>query len=139
MPSSKLYLEDDARSGGIHIQGTRGSGKSTLASLIGLADFYRGYAVVIFEFQGGLIEQLIWRLRKLDFSREVRNRLLDRITYVDMSGQSGRVFGWPLLYKLPKDSLFHVSRRFPNLMEKLDPELASAPILGARALRNIGT
>jgi hypothetical protein len=124
---------------GIHIQATRGSGKSTLEAIIALADFVRGYPVVLFEVQGGLVEQLIWRLRELDFGREIRNALLDRIIYADMSGKYGRITSWPFLYKNPGDSLYAVSQRFIELTKKLDPNLSNAPILGSGALDFIAT
>jgi hypothetical protein len=95
----KVLLRDEARSSGIHIQATRGSGKSTLEAILALGDFLRGKPVVLFEVQGGLVEQLLWRFRHLD--KETIKRLLPKIVYIDMSGKSGRVVGWPLLYSLP--------------------------------------
>jgi hypothetical protein len=123
----------------MHVQATRGAGKSTLLAMLALGDWIRGKPVVLCDVQGGLVEQIIWRLRKVDFGREIRNALLERIEYVDMSGKSGRIYGWPFLYQLPGDSLHAVSQRFIELTKKLDPDLSSAPILGSGALDFIAT
>lgn len=133
--SSPLW--DEARNSGIHIQATRGSGKSSLEAIIALADLARGKPVVIFDVQGGLIEQLLWRLRFL--SSDTRKALVNKIDYVDMSGKSRQVVGWPLLYELPGDSLFDIARRFIQLVNRLDPNLVNAPMFGANALEYLGT
>lgn len=92
---------------------------------------------MLFEAQGGLVEQLLWRLRFLH--PDTRKAIVSRIVYVDMSGKRGSVIGWPLMYRLPGDSLYDVSRRFIELVKRLDPDLSNAPIMGANALDYLGT
>ena len=133
----KVYLQNAARSSGLHIQATRGSGKSTLEAIIALADFARDKPVVLFEVQGGLVEQLLWRLGHLD--KSTKRRLIPKIIYADMSGRADRIIGWPLLYRLPGDSLYDVSQRYIELIKRMDPDLSNAPILGANALDYLGT
>jgi hypothetical protein len=135
--NGKVKLSDSARTSGIHIQATRGSGKSTLEACIALADAARGKPVVLFEAQGGLVEQLLWRLRFLH--PDTRKAIVSRIVYVDMSGKRGSVSGWPLMYRLPGDTFYDIARRFPELVKRLDPDLTNAPIMGANALDFLGT
>lgn len=132
----RTLLYDAVRNNGIHLQATRGSGKSTLEAIIALADSARKHPVVLLEVQGGLVEQLLWRLRFLD--PDTRKSIVDRIVYVDMSGKSGRITGWPLLYQLPGDTLYGSAMRFPDLAKRLDPDLTNAPMFGANAMSDLG-
>jgi hypothetical protein len=133
-------LWNKGRSSGIHIQGSRGTGKGVLQAAIALGDFLRGIPVVLFEVQGGLVEHFLWYYMNLEkeFDEYKQQRLPD-IRYVDMSGKSGQITGWPLLYKLPGDSLYQVSQRFVDLILRLDPELSRAPIMGAGNFTEVAT
>jgi hypothetical protein len=134
---ARARISDQARSSGIHVQAARGSGKSSFLATLALFDFLRGVPTVIFEVQGGMTEQFLWQY--LHLPDEWKRELIDRIDYVDMSGRSGYVHGWPLLYKLEGDNPYQVAKRFINLIKRLDPDLAAAPILGANAMEYVGS
>jgi hypothetical protein len=56
-----------------------------------------------------------------------------------MSGTTGYVVPFPLYYNLGQDSLFAQSQRYLDVLRKIDPELAQAPIQGWNALWRVGT
>lgn len=133
-----LWLPDNARSMGIHIQAGKGSGKSRLMGrVLAFLDFIRGVPTVILDPNGPTIDNFLDKL--LWLPKEYQEKLWPRVIYVDMSGQSGRVVPFPLYYRLGQENLYTVSQRFLDVVRKVDPWLQSASIEGLNAVVRIGT
>jgi hypothetical protein len=138
LQSKLLWLPDDARSMGIHIQAGKGSGKSRLMGrLIAWLDFIRGVPLVIFDPHGPTIDNFLDKLTRLP--RELQERLWPRVLYVDMSGSSGYVVPFPLYYRLGNESLYDISQRYLDVVRKIDPYLQSASVEGWNPLWRTGT
>src|SRR5215216_1665618 len=136
--SKLLWLPDDARSMGIHIQAGKGSGKSRLMGrLIAWLDFVRGVPLVILDPHGPTIDNFLDKLTRMP--RELQERLWQRVLYVDMSGQSGQVIPFPLYYRLGNESLYDISQRYLDVVRKLDPYLQTASVEGWNPLWRTGT
>ena len=73
------------------------------------------------------------------FPKETQEKLGPRITYVDMSGQSGYVYPFPLYYRMGQESLYEVSQRYLDVVRKIDPFLQTASVEGWNALWRTGT
>src|SRR5262249_16954116 len=93
------WLNDSARSMGIHLIAGKGSGKSRLMGRgMGWQDFVRGVPVVMLDPVGPSIDNFIDKLTRLP--PKYQKRLWSRVMYVDMSGQGAQTVGWPLYYRL---------------------------------------
>ena len=133
-----LWLPDDSRNMGIHIMAGKGSGKSRLMGrLIAWLDFIRGVPQVIFDPHGPTIDNFLDKV--VHFPQETQVKLWRRITYVDMSGQSGYVYPFPLYYRMGQESLYEVSQRYLDVVRKIDPFLQTASVEGWNALWRTGT
>jgi hypothetical protein len=72
--------------------------------------------------------------------REYQERLWPRVTYVDMSGRGGYTVPFPIYYRLSDDdSLYDISQRYIEVIERLDPYLKTASVQGLNAIINLGT
>jgi hypothetical protein len=135
-----FLLPESHRDLGIHIMAGKGSGKSRLMGrAIAWQDFRNGHPLVILDPVGATIDNFLDKLIRLSRKEQLRRGVPDRITYVDMSGQGERVVPFPLYYRLGDESLFEVAQRYPQVLAKIDPHLASAPILGLNAVVKTGT
>ena len=136
--SNLLWLPDDARSMGIHVQAGKGSGKSRLMGrLIAWLDFIRGVPLVIFDPHGPTIDNFLDKVTRMP--REIQERLWPRILYLDMSGRSGHVIPFPLYYRLGTESLYDISQRYLDVIRKIDPYLQTASVEGWNPLWRTGT
>jgi hypothetical protein len=133
-----LWLLDDARSMGIHLQAGKGSGKSRLMGrVIAWLDFLRGVPTILFDPVGTSIDNFLDKMARLP--RELQERLWPRVRYVDMSGQYGHVCPFPLYYRLGDESLYEISQRVLDTIRKIDPYLQTASVEGWNALWETGT
>lgn len=133
-----LWIPDNSRSMGIHIQAGKGSGKSRMMGrLIAWLDFVRGVPLVIFDPHGPTIDNFLDKLTRMP--REIQERLWHRVIYVDMSGRSGQVIPFPLYYRLGGESLYEISQRYLDVIRKLDPYLQTASVEGWNPLWRTGT
>ena len=133
-----LWLPDDARSMGIHIMAGKGSGKSRLMGrTISWLDFIRGVPQVIFDPHGPTIDNFLDKFLRLP--PETQTSLRPRLQYIDMSGQSGYVYPFPLYYRNGTESLYEISQRFLDVVRKIDPYLQTASVEGWNALWRTGT
>lgn len=133
-----LWINDQARSMGIHIQAGKGSGKSRLMGrIIAWLDFIRGVPHVIFDPHGTTIDNFLDRIVRQP--KDIQEKLWPRILYVDMSGKSDSVIPFPLYYKLGGESLYEISQRFLDVIRKLDPFLQTASVEGWNPLWRTGT
>jgi hypothetical protein len=133
-----LWLPDNARSMGIHIQAGKGSGKSRLMGrVLAFLDFVRGVPTIILDPNGPTIDNFLDKI--LWLPRQYQEELWKRVIYVDMSGQSGRVVPFPLYYWLGGENLYTVSQRYLDVVRKVDPWLQTASVEGWNALWRIGT
>ena len=133
-----LWLPDDARTMGIHIQAGKGSGKSRLMGrLIAWFDFIRGVPLVIFDPHGPTIDNFLDKITRMP--RGIQERLWPRVLYVDMSGHSGQVIPFPLYYRLDTESLYEISQRYLDVVRKLDPYLQTASVEGWNPFWRTGT
>jgi len=138
MKHKLFWLPDGSRNMGIHLVAGKGSGKSRLMGrVIAWMDFIRGIPLVIFDPVGPSIDNFLDKVVRLP--REYQERLWKRVRYVDMSGSSGTVTGWPLYYRLGGESLYSVSQRYLDVIRRVDPALQSASVEGFNALWRIGT
>ncbi len=136
--SKMIWVSDQARSMGIHLQAGKGSGKSRLMGrIIGFFDFIRGFPVVIFDPHGSTIDNFLDKLSSLPLGAQ--ERLKRRVLYVDMSGKSGNVIPFPLYYRMGSESLYEISQRYLDVVRKIDPALQTASVEGWNPLWRTGT
>jgi len=129
-----LYrLSDSALKNGMHIVAGPGAGKSRLMGrLIVWQHLLRHKPQVILDPTGGVVDNLLDKIIRLPV--EVRRQLWPQLLYVDV-GATDFIVPSPLYYKVSQqDTSFAVANRFPGLLKRLDPDLASAPILGWNSL-----
>jgi hypothetical protein len=132
-----LWLPDQARNMGIHLQAGKGSGKSRLLGrVIAWQDFVRGIPQVILDPTGATIDNFLDKF--LYLPKSYQECLGQRVLYCDMSGTHGAVTPFPLYYRLGNESLNDIAGRFLEVVQRLDPYLSEAPILGRNALDFIG-
>lgn len=132
-----VWPPDEMRNLGIFCIGYKGSGKSRLIGRkIVKQDLWRGIAQVVIDPVGGTIDNLLDSI--LRTSSEERKILLSRLKYFDCSGQGGRVCPLPLYYRMGNESWRDVANRYIDAILTLDPDLASASIQGANAIRRVG-
>lgn len=131
--SSFFRLSDAALKNGIHIVAGPGAGKSRLIGrALGWQQMTRRKPQVILDPTGGVVDNLLDKIVRLPIA--LRRKLWPRIVYVDM-GATDYIVPSPLYYQIsPTDTLFAIANRFPSLLKRLDPDLASAPILGWNSL-----
>lgn len=132
-----FFLPDAGRSMGVHVMAGKGSGKSRLLGrILGWQDFVNERPLVIFDPQGGTIDNFLDKLVQLDESAQ--RELASRILYVDMRADGEYVVPFPLYYRNGDDDLFDVAQRYLLAVAKLDPDLKRNPRLGLNALLTIG-
>jgi HEPN domain-containing protein len=118
-----------------------GSGKSRfLGRLLAWQDFINGVPLVILDPHGVTIENFLDKLSRLPFtvSERMRERLWQRIRYVDMSGEQGYVVPFPLYYHQADESLYAIAQRYIDIVRKIDPHLQTASIEGLNAFKTVG-
>lgn len=133
----RLTVADSDLDRGLFVRAGSGSGKSVfLGRIVCFQYFLRGIPQVIIDPMGALAENLFLQVALLPI--EVRERLWPRLIYVDMSGRGDRVVPFPLLFRMPGESLTDVADRFLEALRKIDPHLQGASIQGWNALVRIG-
>lgn len=136
-PLRDVRIPDEARTKGVRVVCEPGDGKTVLlASSFSFPDFQRGIPTVMWDIQGGLIDDH-WAL-VLDQGPRAAEAMSERIRYVDV-GNPAYVYGRPFYYWLPGDDAFSVSQRPLEIFIKLSPALKEAPILGQASLLQVGT
>lgn len=133
------WVSDAARLNGLHLMGEAGSGKSRLQGrIIAWLDFVRRTPLVILDPTGGVIDNFLDKISRLP--REYQERLWPRVTYVEMSGRGEYTVPFPIYYRLSADdTLFDISQRYVEVVERLDPYLKTASVQGLNAIINLGT
>lgn len=137
-----MRLSKSSRRTPIFMAAGIGAGKSRfLGRLLAWQDFYNGVPLVILDPHGVTIDNFLDKLSRLSavVPEGDRQKLWQRIRYVDMSGQSGYVTPFPLYYRLGNESLYTVAQRHIDVIGKLDPYLHTASIEGFSALKRVGT
>lgn len=124
------------RTRGLHILAGSGSGKSLAIGHLAFGDFLRGTSQCVFDPAGQAIDAFLMRVSLLP--AKYRRRAWSRVRYVDVSGRLGSPPPWPLLFRLPGETLHEVASRFLDTVLAIDPALLGAPLMGANALRRIG-
>lgn len=110
-----------------------GSGKSRwLGRVLGWQVLVRHQPQVIFDPTGGVIDNLVDKIMRCPPA--LRRKLWPRLVYVDVAA-TDYIVPSPLYYRLrPTDTLSEIANRFPDVVTRIDPALAGAPILGLNAL-----
>ena len=137
-----IRLSEDGRRMPVFLSAGSGSGKSRLLGrLLVWQDFLNGTPLVVLDPHGVTIDNFLDKLSRLprDVPKHVRQHLWGRIRYVDMSGSYGRVFPFPLYYRLGNENLYEVSQRYVDVIRKIDPYLQTASVQGFNALKRIAT
>ena len=126
-------LPDASRGMGIFLCATRGSGKSrAMGRVIAWQDFLRGVPLVVLDPVGGTIDNLLDKISRRPLRERVE--LWQRVRYVNMNGQDGRVVPWPIYYEARKGERFSAqSQRFVDVVDRADPKLRTASIQGYNA------
>ena len=121
---------------GMVIPAARGSGKSRfLGRYLAFTDFLAGIPTIIID-NGDTIDNILDRIWRLP--EELQALLWPRVRLIDLSGRSGRVFPFPLYYKLGNESALTIADRFVQMILKLDPELSTASVQGKTAIETSG-
>lgn len=132
-----IFLPEAGRSMGIHVMAGKGSGKSRLLGrVLGWQDFINKRPLVIFDPQGGTIDNFLDKLLRL--KKAAQQELAERIVYVDMRANGEYVVPFPLYYRNGDEDLFDVAQRYLLAVAKLDPDLKRNPRLGLNAVLTIG-
>lgn len=132
-----FWLSDAVRSMGIHVMAGKGSGKSRLMGrVIAWQDFVRGTPQVILDPNGATIDNFFSRLVLLP--KAYQERLWRRVLYCDMSGKHGYVVPFPIFYRLGNETYNDIASRYLDVLFRLDPKLADAPVLGMNAVTRVG-
>jgi len=123
----------------VHLMAEAGAGKSRwLGRALTWQLFACGIPTVVIDPTGGTVDNFFDKLMRLP--RELQVRLWRRVLYVDMSGRGGYVVPFPLYYRLsPNDSLNDIAQRYLEVVERLDPYLKTASVMGLNAIVNLGT
>lgn len=136
-----VRIPDASRGMGIRIVAGKGSGKSRLIGrTVVFQDFVRRVPTLVIDPTQALINNVLDKMLRLPSN--VQQVAYQRIRYINLAGEVDtkgfmRVVPFPILYKAR--SPFDAAQRFPDVMERIDPALRSAPMLGIEALRNIAT
>ncbi len=134
-------IPDSSRGMGIRVVAGKGSGKSRLIGrTLVFQDFIRRVPTLVIDPTQSLINNVLDKILRLP--PHVQKVAYKRIRYINLAGEVDtkgvmRVVPFPLLYKAR--SPYDAAQRFPDVMERIDPALRSAPMLGIEALRNIAT
>lgn len=129
-----VKLPDGGRTLGTRVVGEAGTGKSVLLGAIAFGDFIRLIPVVLWDHNGGMIDAFIAQV----LAHPERQSLEQRIRYVEF-GNKKYAYGMPFYYDAGGDDPFTMSQRLVDILLKLDPDLASAPVLGQSSLVQLGT
>ena len=137
-----VRLSKDARRMPIFMAAGSGSGKSRfLGRLLAWMYFISlGIPLVILDPHGVTIANFLDKLSRLPFtvSGKARERLWNRVSYVDMSGKLGQIVPFPLYYRQGSESLYEIAFRYIDVVRKIDPHLQSASIEGYNAFKTVG-
>jgi hypothetical protein len=124
--------------GGVFIAAPRGHGKSRLIGrMICRAMAREKIGCVVLDPLGGTIDNVLDSLNRLD--EPERSEVFSRIRYMDMSGETGFVPRFPLLYRRSDESLYNAASRVVDLIGRIDPALHGASIQGFRRMAAILT
>jgi len=128
-----VVIPDKSRGMGLSVWATRGAGKSRLLGrIIAFQDFSRGVPLVILDPIGGTIDNFLDKVSRRPLAERVK--LWQRVRYVNMNGQDGRIIPWPIYYQAYKGERFSdVSQRYIDVVARTDPDLARAAIQGMNA------
>ncbi|MCB0168720.1 MAG: hypothetical protein KDI79_31120 [Anaerolineae bacterium] len=135
---STHWPPDERRNLGIYILGYKGSGKSRfMGRVLCLRDLLRGIPQIVIDGVGGLISNILDAVIRLPAPQ--RRAALGRLVYHDMSGRlTQHVCPLPLFYRLGNESLNDIAWRYLDMILMLDSAMASAPIMGANAITQVG-
>lgn len=123
---------------GLVMVAPRGAGKSRLLGrFLAWQDFVRRVPTILWDPTGGMIGNFLDKVMRQ--RRDVQEQLWPRIRYVDFAARHGRLMPLPFLARWSDETLYEVSQRFPDLMRRIDPALASAPVLGWNAFHPLAT
>ena len=119
----------------------KGSGKSRLIGrTLVVQDFAKRIPTLVIDPTGVLINNVLDKIIRMP--PPVAQVALKRIRYINLAGEHDpqgitRIMPFPILYHARTP--FDAAQRFPDVIERIDPDLRSAPMLGIEALRNIAT
>lgn len=136
----EVSLSDTARRMPVFVDAGPGSGKSRLLGRgFVWQDFMRHTPGIVLDPHGVTIDNFLDKLTRLpeNVPLELRQRLWNRIRYVDMSGGLDYVTPFPLYYRLGNESLFEIAQRFIDVVGKMDPNLQTASIEGWNAFKHV--
>jgi hypothetical protein len=127
-----ITIADSSRGMGLRIVAGKGSGKSRLIGrTVVFQDFVRRVPTLVIDPTQALINNVLDKILRLP--PNVQQAAYKRIRYINLAGELDsegrmRVVPFPILYKAR--SPFDAAQRFPDVMERIDPALRSAPMLG---------
>jgi len=129
----RCRLPVGGRGMGTLVLGTKGSGKSRLLGRkLAWEDFLRLIPLIILDPVGGTIDNFLDKIARQP--RDVRRKLWKRVVYINVYGQDGRVFPWPIYYEAKRGEPYSdQSQRYVDVVDRADPRLRSAAMQGYNA------
>lgn len=130
------FLPPEKRHFGTHVVAGIGSGKSYfLGSVLLMDNLEKGVPTILFD-TGDTTHYFFKSL----LSKAENTKYAKRIVWAALPGLDFAVLPFPLYYKAEEDeSAFTTSQRFPEVLQKIDPELSQAPVQGYNPLWQIAT
>jgi hypothetical protein len=127
-----FILSLEALRNGMRWLGAPGSGKTRgMALTVVWPHLTNGLPAFVIDPTGALCAYVLNKV--LYFDKAIQQQLWPRIRYVDMAATDYLV-PFPLYKQHHDETLYAVASRFPEVLKRADPDLASAPILGWNAL-----
>jgi hypothetical protein len=134
-------ITNSSRNMGIYVLGGKGTGKSWVLSLvIALQDFLAKRPQVIFVPSGSTGRYFLHKLVNIlsYLPQAEREKLWERVCYIDMHATYGFACPFPLYYKLGSESLLEVAERYLSVIQLTNPTLATSAPVTWPSTRRIG-
>ena len=134
----RAYIPLSGLAGGVRLVGGSGSGKTVLASLLAYQLWRQGRPQILVDPYGSLRNGVLgnchhWIVQP-GRSQVEKDALWSKVVLYEFSGKLGRIPQCSLLHRYKGESLAAVADRLIAAIDRWDPALASAPLMGRNAI-----